>query len=804
MILKQLVAKPFLLLTLAILLIAVNASTLTVAQSEEQPSEQPETTSPNSEAQEATAEPAPPTIVVEPTIEPTLEPPPIEVIPTDVPTEAPTATDIQIIPTKIVPTIETTAEPTGVLPVTPIILPTVPITDILTAQPDDPAQPVSLPFHEAFDSPDSWLVGGAWFYASEEGEQGWFAANTAAREPESTLEYRQPIAVSGIANPELVLRQKGVLSSADVVAVDILPQAQGDWVALDEQQGQSISPEWSARFIDLSAYEGQVIRLRLRVTSTGTPPDGEISTAYWIDELAIREGTTPVEPTPLPTLTPLPTEPLLPTEIPLPTLEQVEPIIVESQAEPSAAESQAEPLSVEVASARTGLRGEYFNNANLTNRVMTRIDPRINFDWGRNAPGNGIAPNTFSVRWTGRIIPAYTEMYTFYTVADDGVRLWVNGQQIINNWGNGLRRSQGRIWLNAGVAYNIRLEYYENSQRALVRLQWSSPSQPKQVIPSARLLPPANNGSGGGGDPEYQVPFNRNSIWNRPIPSNPTIHPNSRAMINLLAQKSGGAFNIDGIQGPWSVPVYYANASDPVQTVCDSANYRPCVNVHVPRGFSPSPDADSKAVIVELFNFPPRAWAFYGMRRSSGRGDWTALNGAYGWGDISETGDGLTNYDGGMIGGRVSGFNYYAGLIHPEEIEAGVINHALNLNIPADAGCRCVVWPAIYGDGTSTSPNAIPIGSWIQLDPTLDVNSLNLSRGGKIIARAMQVYGAWVGDTGGMAAFSAREFVRRDSSGRAYVDSTPWQGLLSFNDTYNFPVNRLRVLVPARNSFYRE
>src|SRR5207253_2968081 len=98
----------------------------------------------------------------------------------------------------------------------------------------------------------------------------------------------------------------------------------------------------------------------------------------------------------------------------------------------------------------------------------------------------------------------------------------------------------------------------------------------------------------------------------------------------------------------------------------------------------------------------------------------------------------------------------------------------------------------------------IPIGSRIQLDPSINVNTLPLSNGGKIIARALQEYGGWIADTGEMAAVDAREYVGINASGQAYVDASPWAGLLTYRDLYNFPVSNLRVLQTNPGDFYQE
>src|SRR3954464_2132306 len=77
----------------------------------------------------------------------------------------------------------------------------------------------------------------------------------------------------------------------------------------------------------------------------------------------------------------------------------------------------------------TGLHADYFNNQTLTAPVaVTRTDGTVNFNWGSGAPAAGIGADHFSARWTGQVEPLFTQTYTFFTVSDDGVRLWVNGQ----------------------------------------------------------------------------------------------------------------------------------------------------------------------------------------------------------------------------------------------------------------------------------------------------------------------------------------------------------------------------------------
>ncbi|MBL8162789.1 MAG: PD40 domain-containing protein [Anaerolineae bacterium] len=143
-----------------------------------------------------------------------------------------------------------------------------------------------------------------------------------------------------------------------------------------------------------------------------------------------------------------------------------------------------------------GLRGAYYDNADFTALRYFRLNPTVNFIWRDFSPDPALIPvigaDTFSVRWTGKVEPLYSEAYTFYVTHDDGVRLWVNGQQIINNWTNQASSvtSSGTITLAAGVKYDIRLDYYENTFLAEVRLDWQSARQARQVIPASQLYPP--------------------------------------------------------------------------------------------------------------------------------------------------------------------------------------------------------------------------------------------------------------------------------------------------------------------------
>jgi hypothetical protein len=144
--------------------------------------------------------------------------------------------------------------------------------------------------------------------------------------------------------------------------------------------------------------------------------------------------------------------------------------------------------SVGVIGTGTGLTGQYFSDQNLTNAVLTRTDATINFDWGNGSPAANVPVDHFSARWTGQVQAQFSETYTFYTTSDDGVRLWVNGQLIIDNWtDHAPTENSGTIALVAGQKYDIKMEFYENGGGATAKLFWSSPSTAKQAVPTSQL-----------------------------------------------------------------------------------------------------------------------------------------------------------------------------------------------------------------------------------------------------------------------------------------------------------------------------
>ena len=165
--------------------------------------------------------------------------------------------------------------------------------------------------------------------------------------------------------------------------------------------------------------------------------------------------------------------------------------LVEGREEPRAAALiDAQYLRAAAGSVQQGLKGEYFRGRNLAGApVMTRVDARVAFRWDRGAPtddlvargeltsASALAGDDFSARWTGQLLPPESGRYEIVVGANDGFRLFLDGRELIDGWeaNERLRSRSVAIDLQAGRAYDLRLEYFEDIRDAEIRLAWHRP-----------------------------------------------------------------------------------------------------------------------------------------------------------------------------------------------------------------------------------------------------------------------------------------------------------------------------------------
>jgi hypothetical protein len=137
-----------------------------------------------------------------------------------------------------------------------------------------------------------------------------------------------------------------------------------------------------------------------------------------------------------------------------------------------------------------GLFAEYFDNTELSGEpILTRVDPRVDFLWQLDAPAPGVPADGFSVRWTGQVVPVTSGTYTVTTQSDDGVRLWLDGQLIIDNFTpHGTTEDNATVEFIGGRRYSIKMEYFDSGAEAVARLIWKGPEQRREVIPQWKLF----------------------------------------------------------------------------------------------------------------------------------------------------------------------------------------------------------------------------------------------------------------------------------------------------------------------------
>ncbi|MDX2064639.1 MAG: PA14 domain-containing protein [Fimbriimonadaceae bacterium] len=144
-----------------------------------------------------------------------------------------------------------------------------------------------------------------------------------------------------------------------------------------------------------------------------------------------------------------------------------------------------------------GLLGEYFagRQSPAGTPTLTRTDAQVNFGWGTGGPDASVGNDNFSARWSGYLTPTTSGSYRLATRSDDGARIFLDGQLIVDRW-----VTQGEttaysnpISLTAGRKYELIVEYFEGYGDAAMRLLWQPPSGAETAIPSAVLTTPGPN-----------------------------------------------------------------------------------------------------------------------------------------------------------------------------------------------------------------------------------------------------------------------------------------------------------------------
>lgn len=279
------------------------------------------------------------------------------------------------------------------------------------------------------------------------------------------------------------------------------------------------------------------------------------------------------------------------------------------------------------------------------------------------------------------------------------------------------------------------------------------------------------------------------AIWATPIPAAPAISPRNAEFMSYL---TAHATNPNLTTRRYGVPVYEAEANDALfgpftcTYACDINR-----DGKVPMPPHAAPDEGTDHHMTVLSQDGSRAWDYYKPVKN-GSGVWTGTGAGV---IVDMRGSGIVPKT--LAGANAANMASLAGLIRPEELAQGHIDHAVTIGIPGIAG-GAPACPATHNVGTTSDPNALPEGARLQLDPAVDVDSLPIPAWQKTIARALQVYGAYVRDNAGALTVYAETSTptvggrRYDAWIKAGLGFSASAGSQGFSAA--FPWNRLRVL----------
>jgi hypothetical protein len=286
--------------------------------------------------------------------------------------------------------------------------------------------------------------------------------------------------------------------------------------------------------------------------------------------------------------------------------------------------------------------------------------------------------------------------------------------------------------------------------------------------------------------------FSDASFWNTPIGASPSIDPNSGGMVSasLLAYKRLGVVNSGD---DWGIPLAYADPHSHTFTVgCVKYGCVDTVRFRIPRYATPNTDWDGHLAVYEPAT--DQMLDLWQGVHDPATGTWSSgarLATSADWGAGCPSG---TRCGGG---GVAAGFLEFGGVIRPEEIAQGHIDHALVLSTPyvrADyIACPATNYWATLGPQYKQDTSAIPLGARVQLNPRIDVDRKPWPEWEKVVARALQTYGAYIADVSGSLELRGEANLDRGYDAWAKVGMTTFPK----PNLSNLPWKRFRVLTVA-------
>lgn len=292
--------------------------------------------------------------------------------------------------------------------------------------------------------------------------------------------------------------------------------------------------------------------------------------------------------------------------------------------------------------------------------------------------------------------------------------------------------------------------------------------------------------------------FAPDSFWYQPLPIDAPLHPNSANFVaEFLRQKKAyyGTVNINTVA--FSCPIYVVGPEvEPVEVTEWDGQHKGFKDHDLAKQWRavpiPSYAAPADGTDAEMSIYQPSTdslWEFWLTRKVEGK--WEACWGG-GMHNVS-TNPGIWQ---GHRGATGTSLPFIGGQITADELRSGTIDHVMGIALVNTESHNIVSWPATRSDGYNPKhePNRIPEGLRFRLDPAVDVDALNLSRAGKVIARAAQKYGFVVWDRAG--AITLRANNPKAYTLRGEVDPYPelFEGKPRWSILQGFPWEKLQFL----------
>jgi len=292
--------------------------------------------------------------------------------------------------------------------------------------------------------------------------------------------------------------------------------------------------------------------------------------------------------------------------------------------------------------------------------------------------------------------------------------------------------------------------------------------------------------------------FAPDSFWYKPIPRDAPLNANSAAYVQEFLRQLHAYYGTVGINATsFSSPVYTVGPGTKLQPVtqwdCHKSGYtdpglvQQWGAVPIPDDAQPAGGSDAEMTIYQPS--ADRLWEFWQLRRVGG--SWQACWGG-GMQNVSQNpGIWSTHY-----GASATGLPYAAGQVTLAELESGAINHVMGIALVDTERASVLSWPANRSDGynPNNAPNRIPEGLRFRLDPSVNVDSLNLHPVAKIIAKAAQTYGFVVWDKAGSISLRFENPAPAMKNGASNPYTPLFNGTPSYKALAGVPWDKLQFL----------